>query len=705
MSYQGKIPVPTGDNEAQNQIKDVARNVGILDPMPKAQPGTHRPPPKLRMQPAAAQDNAEIPESMRRMMGAKVKREVGKVTKTVTDDASDARSNTVFIKDDTLIEAMSDDTKLTELVKDKPRLIESLSAALNLDVPGLDLDEKKLAQLESKLGADVSSTAAALLDKVNPLSSATRLFDWAVSNADVSKVNDKKKGAAALTLDSLWRKGRWTDLTKLIDAGWDTGQPKEGGPGYSGFTMPLAHQASGWLHLVDKRPEDIDPNKTHVPDLETFNKDKQEWLKRRQGVTEVIKAIAAQQKKTGEEDGILTSYDDVRKSDVMTAFKKNPGTFWGFENIRMPFVQCARETKTEPKGQSGDKDAGQSGAQAKQPVSQAKEESGDAMVLRMMDMWPVLGKLTTHKKYDELMKNPQQAINTLINEGLSHDDVANRSADFKKAFEKEVRSFLERLVNEKEIDDPQVTEARGIKTGSSKFIGAVLCKHGLEWLREKGEGKDKEEREKLYYCLDGIDENDFIGYRQVKHEQIKDKGGHDKVITLVELRHIVRNWSSLKDTVVFTRGGKLLADQDKMVEDWAKRIEEDKAKAGARPLRANPADVPILKTEIDQMPAKKLEGLDQGQLFDIARAAALIRRATSAGKSNVLVNTLKNKRCKLLFERGLLPDRDTLLAHCEALIEAGTNPTELQSAHERLHELAWPDPGFRNLIGQWANKK
>src|SRR5436190_706640 len=88
------------------------------------------------------------------------------------------------------------------------------------------------------------------------------------------------------------------------------------------------------------------------------------------------------------------------------ASPSSAGTFWGFENVRMPYVQAARE----------DKDQGGGGA--------------DAMVLRMMDMWAALAKLTNRMKdqrYDELMEKPGKVIEELVAEALSSDDVKGRS--------------------------------------------------------------------------------------------------------------------------------------------------------------------------------------------------------------------------------------------------------------------------------------
>ena len=597
-----------------------------------------------------------------------------------------------------VILAMSDEKQLKALAADEPALLTSLSAALKMNIdkdspPELRLGKEQLARLDAALGPRRGKLAAEVLGSMgNSAPTNDALFGWAMDSADVDHINvaAKEKGIAAVTLDTLWRKGRWDEIEKLVGKGWDTGQPKLGGQGYSGFTMPLAHQAAGWLHLIDKNPDQIDPKKMTVPDLELFKDNRAEWLKRRDGVAKVLKAIGSTPVKGATQPSMLTSYDEVKKSPTMDAFREKAGTFWGFENVRMPYVQAARE----------DKDQGGGGA--------------DAMVLRMMDMWAALAKLTNRMKdqrYDELMEKPGKVIDELVAEALSSDDVKGRSAEFAKQFEAEVRTFLQRLVKERNIEDPEITAARGIKAGTGKFMGASLCKHGLEWLRDNGKV--------LYYCLDGIDERDFVNYRTVKFEQIRagmakgEAGGsHDKVITLVELRHIVRNWSTLRETVRFSRRGQLIADQDKMVAEWARLIEEDKKTAGERPMPSDRSKFPDkLKAELKSLAIEALP-LSEREAFEITRAAAAVRAAAKAAERSVLAKLLAHKTCDPLFQQGLLPGRDTLVADCTeiATLEAAnpkSDSDKLVQARARVGKLAAHPKGgdLPGLIAGWAARR
>jgi len=570
-----------------------------------------------------------------------------------------------------------------------------------------------------------------------------------MKNADVAAVNAKGRGTAAAIYADRWDKGNWADVKDLVARGWDTTQAKEGGAGYSGFTMPLAHKASAWMPAVDKAaalqpgqpaPADadeddlqenalaklwgkdqqsvhtlltggtqlttaqsgdvealarmskadkhllneiltkLDPRAMEVPEMALLRTDPQGWLKRCKGVEGVLGAIKKRASDTKGEPPMLTSYKEVQQSSVMVAFKNEPGTFWGFENVRMPFVQCARETKTESKIKGG-------------------ETSGNDMVLRMMDMWSALGKID-FTKYPQLMTDPDSVVKQVLGDALKPGgELDGRSDEFKKAFAKEVTTFLHRLVKERAIEDKEIAAARGMAVttlGVSKFMGAALCKHGLEWLRDNGK--------KLYYCLDGIDEADFINYRTVKYEQVREKGSHEKVITLVELRHIVRNWSTLHQTVRFTRRGQFIKDQDAMVAEWARKIDADKERAGERPLRAKSKDEfpDQLKTELASLPVDSLKELTDVQLYELARAAALLRKAAGAPEPTVLVKLLQHDSSEPLFKHRVLPWKAALVSACTQLIDPANKAKVADIRKALVKEVGTARGDFGAVLKQWA---
>lgn len=599
------------------------------------------------------------------------------------------------------LSALEDPAKAQALAQqDETAFVKSLTNALTLRIDKhspaeLQLTPAKIANLGKALGAKAAACATALLESMgNNAPANDPLFRWAMDNADVAHINGaaKEKGVAATTYDMLWRNGRADDIAQLVAAGWDTGQPKRGGQGYSGFTMPIAHQAAGWLHALDRTPEQLKSAGLSVPDEDLLKKPDgpQAWAERQAMARTVLGAIGKRDAQSGGQTAImLSSYEDVKKSPVMAQWKKQPGTFWGFENVRMPFVQHARESTTE----SGDK--------------------GGDMVLRMMDMWTSLGKLTARIKdpqYDELMKNPGPVIERLVREALDAPEVKERATggdnDYARQYEREVRSFLKRLAAERHIDDNEVIEARGNNATSGKYMGAQLCRHGLDWLKDNGKV--------LYYCLDGIAEEDFLSYRSVKYEQMrsaqvqgKPPGAHDKVITLVELRHIVRSWSSLRNTVRFTKLGQPIADQDALVARWARAIEQDKAGAGARPLPKSPSEFP---PELQQ----ELKGLGvqpdmpAEAAFSVARGALGIRRAVGAQEPAVLTSLLRHKTCEPLVKAGFL--HEALIRACEGLVQVSSDPGRAEDA-ARLRQLVVAEakklrsPSLAPLFEQWARPR
>ncbi|GFJ87052.1 hypothetical protein [Phytohabitans rumicis] len=69
----------------------------------------------------------------------------------------------------------------------------------------------------------------------------------------------------------------------------------------------------------------------------------------------------------------------------------------------------------------------------------------------------------------------------------------------------------------------------------------------------------------VYYCLDGIKDDDVIYYKTRKTAAINEflKGSlnrkrHVEVITLAETREILLNWDELQTVVKFYRRGELL---------------------------------------------------------------------------------------------------------------------------------------------------
>jgi hypothetical protein len=73
-------------------------------------------------------------------------------------------------------------------------------------------------------------------------------------------------------------------------------------------------------------------------------------------------------------------FSAVQDCQMIAMFKDQPGTIWGFEDVRLPYVQAARES-----------------AQGQQP-------------LRMPDMWEAIGPVLDGGVYLKLISEPKQTV-------------------------------------------------------------------------------------------------------------------------------------------------------------------------------------------------------------------------------------------------------------------------------------------------------
>lgn len=472
------------------------------------------------------------------------------------------------------------------------------------------------------------------------------LHDWMWTRGvlDVTtEWNDRSRGLAAQAFNGLWNAGNYGLICDLIKAGLDTTQfhtlPKNTGRGdkkqdgvWSGNVQPLEHVLCKYLKRVQLLKEGKIPDSD--PDLE-----------RLKGARQVLDALAARTPPPQ----LLTSYEDVKKSQALAEFLKEPGTFWGFEDVRMPYVEAARETKN---GQR---------------------------VLRMMDLWDVIQGAVTPTTYPDLLKKPSSTIPGLVETGvqaakdafeakrqgkrvegseMNYDGLEEKA--YIRAFEQQATSFLEYLSR----GDPEAKMAVAELTGkdAGKAMGALACKAGLWWAKRRGEP--------VYYCLDGINLDDVANYKKFKTQLINttmerkaqglEGGVFNEVITLAELREILReeNWPRLQGTVRFVEKGKILegADLKRIHDVQAKMAEVDKeakgtrtrpAKAALNPLAKELALDPLLFADYDEETAAK-----------VVTKAKMLEMAAAAKHTPLLIHTLKDSA--VLFENGVLP-RDLLI--------------------------------------------
>lgn len=239
----------------------------------------------------------------------------------------------------------------------------------------------------------------------------------------------------------------------------------------------------------------------------------------------------------------------------------------------------------------------------------------------------------------------------------------------------------------KKDQDLTITEIAGMEPG--KFMGALGCKVGLWWAKDQGEP--------VYYCLDGVNPKDFIEYKKVKNAAVSsylngepNTVPHADVITLVEIREIMKNWEELKDTVRFTRKGELLSGSnfDKEVAEWRAKMKE--ADEEAKKIAAAPP-----KTAFTD----QLNKIDPGLLAKIPDSAEGNRDARSIVRKTGYLAKISNTRpsivlkylmskCAVLMkpEYGLVPDASKIVG-CAQQVRylSGIGPSkELTEATEKL---------------------
>jgi hypothetical protein len=384
-----------------------------------------------------------------------------------------------------------------------------------------------------------------------------------------------RKGLGPRVCLTLWRNGGYDQICELIKHGVDTslaarvqeGEGKGGGI-YSGFVQPVQH-------IVSKRLRDVSLLEKNDPSLRGFRK------KEAEGAKKILAALEAKNTAV-----TITKWSDVENSEMIKEFEKKPGTIWGFEDIRMPYVQAAHATK-----------------EGVQP-------------LRMMELWEAVTESLSAEKYSELLDNPEKAADEFVKIGVEkiekglkstdpttkakYDEIRRDSKKFIEEFKRDAKAFLLEFAAQMpkgtftrpdlddkgdERKDSSVSEVAGIVPG--KFMGGLACKAGLWWA--------KNEKKPVYYCLDGINMDDVTNYKKVKKEAIEDfisgggkeggATGHDEVITLVELREILKSWDELQGTVKFVLKGKILTGDElkNKVETWQKNMQEANKKAGRTP--------------------------------------------------------------------------------------------------------------------------
>lgn len=398
---------------------------------------------------------------------------------------------------------------------------------------------------------------------------------------------------APRVFQKLFTVGNVDKIAELIEAGADTtiAAPAQGSGGgiYSGFVQPLQHIAQKYLREIELVAKGQNPE-VHM-----------------KGQIANAKQVLEKLKSSGTAE-TLTSYEDVKKSDLITTFKDSPGTIWGFEDIRLPYVEAAHDSRDE-------------GA----PV-------------RMMELWEAVAPAINSKTngYGNLLDadDLDKIIDEYVKQGSDEIESKKSSSspapkakyhivkdkkDYIENFKRDAKAMLRELSAQmpkgtytrlgEDTNGKPISDVAGY--GADKLMNGMACKAGLWWA--------KKENKPIYYCLDGVDWKDVTDYKVVKNKAIEaclsgEAPPHHEVITLVELREILKNWDELKGIVKFSNKGKLMTPEE-AEEEVKKRIIEMKeanTRAGRAPAPPLATFTKQLTTLDPNLITQLQGGLDEG---------------------------------------------------------------------------------------------
>ncbi|MCA0873933.1 hypothetical protein LCL97_24165 [Seohaeicola saemankumensis] len=521
----------------------------------------------------------------------------------------------------------------------------------------------------------------------------------------------------------LVKKGHFDSVSDLIDVGADTtiaAPAVKGLYSYSGFSPPLQHMLFEELPLVGKLGTEKEE--------EMSDKDREKAI----NIRMILNKLEDDKTALG-----LTNWKDIKDSELIAAFREEPGTIWGFEKMRTPFVAASHE-----------------------------EESG-VRPARMMELWDAINPITKEAAYAKFLADPKNEIPILVEAAVkaakdgiqkvrdSGDKVDPLYFKFRPFVEVEkeyianlkvdAKKYLESLAEQmprgsmaRESEDVQKFVGKSPKTHQAtvsdvagvddeKFMTSFLCKAGL-W-SAKTAGKP------VYYVLDGINMDDVVDYKKIKYKAIEDfldAGGADEnapsfheVITMKEVCEILKNWKDLKfedgkhageDVVKFVRKGSIMSPKEakKFVQEWeAKRDAAAKNATGDRLRRPAPGRVPDPENGDRKVLAyaKELAKIDPGlpQKLDdeLAKDTEKEKRDKKEKIIDMDARDIVRKAGYLVRVSNTRPEYVVkyLAAKCDILVSYGVVPQDLVDVAATLGKLVYSNKTHRSSAVKAAAAK
>jgi hypothetical protein len=513
-----------------------------------------------------------------------------------------------------------------------------------------------------------------------------------LANVSRDDLNDPNNGLGPRLCALEWKHGNYDALCNLIEGGVDTSRSVRAGVGeagtYSDFVTPLQHTIQRFL--------------PHIYTLE--HGDTSGWTEKDfklvSGVAKVFEAL----RKTNTAV-TLTKWEDVKNSELVREFEDNPGTIWGFKKIRGPYVTAAH---VPDKGI--------------RPV-------------RRMEIWDAVEQVAKGDLFTRFVSDPANMTNQIVGEAMTRlmtlYDTDDRFADvryclagqkdpegtkktFMAQYEAAIRVYFQELAGQlpklssiqpsRDMggwmvptitdDDRRISIADQAGVHQSKLMGTVLCKTGLYAAKAQGDT--------VYYCLDGINLDDVVNYKKVKNlaiSQFLAEGGvaysdnpHRPVVTLLEVREIIKNWKDLEETVKFCLNGEIYTGEklNKLVTALHQGMERAKSEAGRTPAPPRvqfthelAAIDPTLLQRMDEWaqsqikrgaPERDVQAWIDMDACDIVRKANYIHKAGTM-RQGVLLEYI-SKKCDLLFGYGVLSEGLVAKARDVLNLAYGTMPAD-----------------------------
>ncbi|NMO53405.1 hypothetical protein HH310_19720 [Actinoplanes sp. TBRC 11911] len=479
----------------------------------------------------------------------------GKTAPADSELSRETRAHLAFV----LLEAACTPTAVAALrPKGEDLIVDMLSSASRLaDDPAmvkkLNLKSTYFYEKLGALGEDHGPIACAAVRNYwmeNTAGIGSAMYKWIFGTISTAEWNRAGTELAARGINLLWNNRDYGRIAALLNDGVDPtksaraydGVKREGV--WTGYVQPITHLLGKYLKSIKKLDT---PEESSVTDAEKVRGAKL--------LVERLLALPSPPK-------LLLDYDQVERSRMVEMFKAFPGTIWGFEDVRLPYVQAARDT-----------------GHGQQP-------------LRMLDMWEVIQPILNPDTYVDLIKNPDATIEKQLDEAAKVVREGIRSGNPQYAGMKEdpyVKNFIEvsrsylkflskRPPYAKYLEKPAV-----MGKDQGKLLPSYACKTGIWWSLSQDPPKP------LYYCLDGINMSDVTNYKKYKTAQIntylqaleEDPKNADKyhpfqeVITLAEMREILQHWDKFRDMVRFVEMGEVLSPEEtrKRVTEWIGQME------------------------------------------------------------------------------------------------------------------------------------